>query len=369
MRGPSIQHYAAMVAVRHDAGAYLPTRARAAVKAQEAATATMQPVINAVIPPPYAPSYAGTRAQIAWRVGLARYVVLAHIGLALTALVFSVALLASSGAQSAGSLLFAYGLVGLGLDVLAWRQVMRKQTAPAAWLMLLSELLAFGLALGILGAHLEALALLPGAFLLAALLANYWLALTGGAVAFALYALLVALSQTGVAQPLLALPAEAMIWLNLALAGCGMALLCLAVTLATRRLRAAHLAEAAALYRVTSLERRAQTKRVAIDADSIALQTQIAIAMRGGPPQPVTTCEDLAPLANMVNTVTKRIPGLLRDREERIRLERAVQALITALQTAWSGFTFTWPEPSGTSVDRLVDILRPQRPNEREAAS
>lgn len=106
-------------------------------------------------------------------------------------------------------------------------------------------------------------------------------------------------------------------------------------------------------------DRRAQTRRVAIDADAIALQTQLARSLRGNPAQPVTTCEDLAPLAQMINATTQRIPGLLRDREERIKLERAIRELTTALETAWAGFTWHWPTPTGTAVDRLVTILRP----------
>jgi hypothetical protein len=369
MRGPSIQRYEAMVAVRHQAQAYLPTRVRPAAKTYDAATVAMQPVVRAVIPAPYARSHSGTSAQLAWRLSLARRWVLAHVGMSLVALVFSVPLLMTPTAHLLGNLIFAYALSGLGLGALAWRQMVAGRTASSAWLLLLNELLALGLALVAIGPHFEIFALLPGALLLAALLADYGIALVGGALAFMLYATMIVLGQVGHAQPVALLPTGTQVWLDLVLVGCGMALLGLVVALAARRLGAAQFAEAAALYRVEALERRAQTKRIAIDADAIAMQTQITRAMRSGSAQPVTTCEDLAPLARMVNTVTKRIPGLLRDREERIRLERAVQSLTTALETAWAGFTFTWPEPSGTSVDRLVAMLRPQRATEQEAAS
>src|SRR5262249_2026048 len=155
------------------------------------------------------------------------------------------------------------------------------------------------------------------------------------------YATIIALSQVRATQPLVLFTPTAQVWCNLVLAGIGMTLLCLALTLAARWLRAAQFAEAAVLHRVETQERRSQSKRIAIDADAVALQPQLARALRSGAAQPVTTCEDLAPLAHMINTVTSRIPGLLRDREERIRLERAVRDLIASLETAWAGFTLT----------------------------
>jgi hypothetical protein len=106
-------------------------------------------------------------------------------------------------------------------------------------------------------------------------------------------------------------------------------------------------------------ERRWQAKRTTIDADSIALQTEIARTLRGATPRSVTTCEEMAPLANMINVLTTRLPGLLADREERLRLEKAIRDLANTLETAWAGFEWEWPSPSGTTVDRIISKLRP----------
>jgi hypothetical protein len=177
------------------------------------------------------------------------------------------------------------------------------------------------------------------------------------------------LTQIGILHPLIPLTGMTTLAVHLALSFVGLALLCAAIGGAIRFLHAAAWEAAAAIHRVTALERRAQTKRIAIDADAIALQEQLTRAMRGGTPQPVTTCEDLAPLAQMVNSAAARLPGLLRDREERIRLEYAIRDLVNTMETAWAGFSFEWPTPSHTSVDRLIAILRPQRPGEAEGSA
>lgn len=353
MRGPSIQRYEAMVAVRHNT--YLPTAPRQAGQVLDGGAFALPPVARAVAAP-YSRPLVGIAAQASWRAGLLRGWVLAHLALALLLTVAAAPLLITPALHALGLGTAGVAVVTLLLAALAQGQAQAGQITRAALLLLLVDLILAGLGLAILGPHLTAFALLPGALLVAALLADAFTAVAGALLAFALYA-----GALLVARPPLATPTgAALLWLNLALAFVGLSLLCGALVLTSRYLRAAVLEAAAATQRVAALERRAQTKRIAIDADAIVLQEQLARALRGQTAQPVTTCADLAPLANMINAATKRLPGLQRDREERIRLETAVRDLSAALETAWAGFTITWPAPSGTSVDRLITMLRPR---------
>jgi hypothetical protein len=352
MRGPSIQRYEAMVAVRHNT--YMPMIARTTGQTMEGGTFTLPPVARAVAAP-YSRPLVGPAGQATWRAGLLRGWVLAHLGLAVLLAVAAAPLLALPALHPLGLSVTSVAVAVLLLAALAQGRAQAGHITQAALLLLLADILLAGLGLAILGPHLAALALLPGALLLAALLAGAFVAVAGTLATFTLYAATLVIGP----QPLDAPTGIALLWVNLALVFAGLCLLGGALVIMSHRLRVAILEAAAATQRVAALERRAQTKRIAIDADAIALQTQLARALRGQATQPVTTCEDLAPLANMINAATKRLPGLQRDREERIRLETAIRDLITALETAWAGFTFTWPAKSGTSVDRLITMLRP----------
>lgn len=325
------------------------------------ATAPTLRALPHLLSAPYAFQPTRTPRAADWRKQTATTWVRWHLGLAFVALVSAAPLIFTPRTAVAGISVLVLALVSLGIGATALRFIDYASPAGAALLMLLCDGLATGTAIRLLGAHLELGALLPGALLITALLADQVLALAAGILVLMGYASAVALNQTGILRPTFTLDPQGAVWLDLILAVAGVAVLLVAIKLAMEQLRAAGANEAAAAYTVRVLERRAQAKRVALDADAIVLQAELAKTLRGGEPRKVSTCADLAPLATMINAINERVPGLLRDREERLRLEKALRDLTAALETAWAGYEWTWPAPTGTAVDRLVTILRPQR--------
>src|SRR5205823_283426 len=56
-----------------------------------------------------------------------------------------------------------------------------------------------------------------------------------------------------------------------------------------------------------------------------------------------------------------RLATLLRDREDRVRLEGAIRRTARALENLEQGRASSWPESSGTALDPLVSRLRELR--------
>jgi hypothetical protein len=324
----------------------------------ESITIARHPVVRSVTAAPYARPLPSTAQYHAWQARFTQRWVQGHLVAALGIAILGVTCILTPSVYPVGMALLGFAVVGLALGALALGWVSIRPTHAAA-LMVACELVALAVGLALFGPRLEVLVLLPGLLLLAALLAELAVVVAAAVVALLAYTITVILTAQGTVHSLLSFTPAAGLWVDLALVLVGASLFLGAVVLATQQLRAALAGEAAATHTVTVLERRALTKRIAIDADAIALQTQLALALRGHDAQPVATCEDLVPLANMVNAATARVPNLMRDRQERLKMERAVRELTTALETAWAGFTWTWPAPSGTPLDRLVTMLRP----------
>ena len=370
MRGPAIQRYDAMVAVRHQPLLPTPT-GQTGHPYESAKSIPQQTAMRSVTAAPYARPLPSTTQQMRWRVTMARCWVQGHLIATLLIAIVAVTLVLRpatypigmlvlrSATYPIGMLLLGFAVAGIALGAWALDRLHLHQIAQATLLMLLADFLLVAVGAALIGPRMEVCALLPGMLLMAALFADYALVIAGGIIALLGYCSTVVLTQLGIVHPMVLLSADAVVWLDLVLVCLGAGLLLMALGLVMHQLRSALASEAAAIHTVTVLERRAQSKRIAIDADAIALQTQLAQAMHAKDIHMVTTCEDLAPLAQMINAATTRIPGLLRDREERIRLERAIRELGTSLETAWAGFTWQWPAPSGTAVDRLITMLRP----------
>jgi hypothetical protein len=339
---------------------------------QSGARPVTSPTLRA-LPPiaanPYAAPYAPAPQQIAWRKQLAMAWTRGHLVFHLLVAALATGLILTEAHLVAGVCLLTLAFVSLAITMIALRFADDASPASAALLALLTDGLATAAAVILLGPRLELFALLPGSMLIAALLLNQFFVVSSGVLGLASYFLAVILAQTGVLQPQLALDATATLWFDAALACAGLAMLLVAISLVANHLRAAFAEAGAMAHSVTVLERRAQAKQGSLDADAVALQAEIAKTLRGGAAQPVTSsAPELAPLAQMVNAATTRIPALLRDREERLRLERALRDLTTALEAAWAGFAWQWPTPTGTAVDRLVTILRPQPRPQSETA-
>ena len=309
---------------------------------------------------PYAHAPVMAPAQISWRAQLARHWLQWHLGLGVLTLAVGAMLIAAALTQVVGIALIACSCITLALVAIA--MIFARYDAPtgAAVLALTADLVAILFGVALIGPRLETLVLLPGALLVTALLVdNLVIVVAGGVLGILAYGVAAVMTQLGVLRAIVFVDNGVMRLLDVAFAVVGLTLLLVAITLVVTQLRRALSGEAATDHRLQVLERRTQAKRAVIDADAIALQTEIARTLRGATPRQITTCEDLAPLSTMLNAMTTRVPGLLADREERLRLEKAIRDLATALETAWAGFEWTWPAPTGTTVDRLVTILRP----------
>jgi hypothetical protein len=347
MRGTALQRYEAM----HTLRAQAPAASAAPSPGSAAARAPVGP---------YALPLPQTSARRAATARLARGWVWSHVGFGLVAAIAGGTLtIAGPGTQLLGAASLSLATIGIAFGALALHTLNSGHTSHAAHWLLAADFVMATVGLLVVGPQLGLAFPLAGAVLVAALLANRWVASVGLGGTFALYALALALTQTGSLQPLAAPSAAALVWLNLIGAGMGTLLLALAGQWLLVQLHAAYASEAALTFRLKAAERRTRAKRVTLDADAMALQTQITQALGNHKPQPVVTGEALAPLAQMINATNVRIPGLLHDRDERLKMERAIRDLIQALEAAWAGFTLDWPMPSHTIVDRLIPLLRP----------
>jgi|GEM_PF-6885984 hypothetical protein len=67
---------------------------------------------------------------------------------------------------------------------------------------------------------------------------------------------------------------------------------------------------------------------------------------------------DLRPIALGLNQLLERLEQLSQDGQRAEEIEAAVQELAQMVELARSGRPWTWPRPSNTIVDHLVDVLR-----------
>jgi hypothetical protein len=65
--------------------------------------------------------------------------------------------------------------------------------------------------------------------------------------------------------------------------------------------------------------------------------------------------------------VAERLATLQQDREERVRMDAALRAIIREVERAWLGLPWVWPRASGTALDELVALLRAPRPEDAQA--
>ncbi len=335
-------------------------------------TAT-KPVLPALPPialrrAPYAHQPQETTAQIDWRLRMARVWIQWHIVVALIALVAAItATLTAQNLHVAEIWLCCFALGSVAICAVAFRALDYQAPGGAVILMSISDGFALVVTLLLLGINAESLALLPGTLLIIAILANARIAILAGIANFLIYLgfYLYGDSTGAILDTRIWLDGHSILLAHALLLAIGGVLLLVAIGLVTRQLRQAMAQVAALDYAVRVAERRARAKREVIDHDAIALQSMLVRTLRGAHPQPVKTSEDLAPLANMIHAVNQRLPGLLRDREMRLRLESAIRDLGDALEKSGAGFAWSWPALSGTPLDRVITLLQPatqQRP-------
>ena len=250
----------------------------------------------------------------------------------------------------------AYALTQRGAHRAAEAALLASQFGALVWL------------LALLGPRAALLAGIPALALLWLRMAGRGVAVATVITAFALYVAWTCLALAGAAAPGLFLDAGGSALVDgLALAlGLG-ALLVGLLDHSRARTRLESLAQA---RQHEALMLRARTARLTqqVEDDGARLDTALARALRGSGIPPLTAEGALSPLAETVGTVAERLMTLQRDREDRLRLEGAVRSVTRAVERAWLGLPWSWPEWSGTAMDELVALLRTPRPHEARVA-
>ena len=121
----------------------------------------------------------------------------------------------------------------------------------------------------------------------------------------------------------------------------------------------------ASQHEAAFVRRGASAARERTEADAERLARTLGAALQGrGLARPTHADGPLSPLAETINVTAERIATLQRDREDRLRLEGALTGVLHAVERAWLGLSWSWPDPSGTPLDDLVALLRAPRPQD-----
>lgn len=238
----------------------------------------------------------------------------------------------------------------------------------AAWLLLVAQLGMLAWLLALLGARGALLALVPAL----ALLALRWLGRVAASslavCALALYALAASLQLTGALPVPITLSAGGYVLLDGSIVAVGLLeMLLLASRMQSSRVRA-EMAARARQHEVRTLHARLAHLRQQVEDDAARLDDMLGRALAGRHVAgTVETDGLLSPLAETTNAAVERLAILQRDREDRLRLEGAVRTVTRAVERAWLGLAWSWPEWSGTPLDELVALLRAPRPQETPA--
>ncbi|HLZ20496.1 MAG TPA: hypothetical protein VKQ30_00015 [Ktedonobacterales bacterium] len=291
----------------------------------------------------------------------------AHAALAAAAALTGAGLLITGGAYAFWPLTLAV-LIGTG----GWLgyAVSGRSHWQAALLLVLAQMSVLGWLLALIGARAAILALVP----IVALLALRWLGRAGAYAvalcALALYAFAALLELNGALPSPLALSPSGYALLDGGFVAAGLlGVLLLGSHLYNRQIRAERVARARQ-HEVRTLRRRLTGMRQQVEDDAARLDDALGSALAGrGATHPVETNGLLSPLTETANAAAERLATLQREREDRLRLEGAVRTVTQAVERAWLGLSWSWPEWSGTVLDELVALLRTPRPQETRANS
>jgi hypothetical protein len=289
-----------------------------------------------------------------------------HAAMAALLSLLAVALLLND-APMGGWLLALTLIIGVGGGLgyaLAQRDYLEKAAGVA---LLFSQLGALAWAMVVLGPRASLLLFVPAMTLLALRSAGRVPALLGVCAAGVTYAVCALLAPHGGLLPVFHLSDGALTLVDGALVSVGLITLAATVVDAQAgRLRAEAVARGRR-HELRMLRAREGRLRQQAEDDAEQLEDALALALRGHGigDRPIEALD--APLAERVMAVADRLQTLQRDREERMRLEGAIRGVIRAVERAWLGLAWTWPEPSGTAVDELVALLRTPSPREGQS--
>ncbi|MEO7002886.1 MAG: hypothetical protein ABI068_13785 [Ktedonobacterales bacterium] len=248
---------------------------------------------------------------------------------------------------------------GAGVGYLASEQQAYRLGAIA---LILSELGALGWTFLAFGPQPALLLLLPALLALALGALGRWSAALALLGALALYLAAVAATLAGSLHPAIALSAtQLLVFQSVCAVLAGLVTLGVMLSLVASRARATAIARASQ-HEAAFLHMSMMAQRERMEDDALDLQHALAEALRGRGIPPTHTLGPLHPLAETINLAAERLVTLQRDREDRLRLEGALRAVVRAVERAWLGLPWSWPEPSATSLDELVAFLRTPRP-------
>jgi hypothetical protein len=233
--------------------------------------------------------------------------------------------------------------------------------------LLFSQIGIIGWSMALLGPRPALLALAPVLALLALRLVGRPAAIVATFTPFALYAALSLLSSSGSFHASLPLSSNASAVVDGAVLFVGLlAFLLTALDLHARRAKAVALA-AAHDYELRTLRAQMHAFQGHIHDDSEWLRLALRAAQAGRPIKPGQVEGPLSPLAQDVEALAVRLLLLQSEHAEHNRLSQAVRRLARALESAWMGLPWDWPDPSDTALDDVVALLR--TPNPRDAQS
>jgi hypothetical protein len=346
----------------------IPRPARGPLSGQQAAAAPA-----ATAPSASSPSYEPAvrvplAARLLWSIqrGSPRLVLTAALGHVCAGLGLAVAasvVFLVSGAE--GYYLLAIAAVTLAGGIAGYALVTTDQpTWAGALAMVVAQLAALALFMSASGTQVALLLFAPAAAYLAQRMGGRGVAIVSGAGAVIVY---LAFVIVGLIWPVAVLHPTAQLFFNLFAAVAGMGLLLLSLLLAAAARERSEAAARARLYELRLLRARMAEARESTERDARALEEALVMALRGRGIVPVAAEGPLSPVAEIANDVADRLATLQKDREDRLRLEGAVRAVVRALERGWLGMPWAWPEPSGTQLDQLIAFLRTPRPSEQGA--
>lgn len=245
-------------------------------------------------------------------------------------------------------------VAGVGAALTLWLSHRRNGSALGLLALLASHLGLLAWALALVGPRASLLTLAPPLVVLALRLGGRSVAALLVGATLALYGACLSLVATGQFTPALALPNDASALLDGAIVAVGMAATLIALLMAGNAETKPHADDAGAdAWRIANTATRQQFED---DADRLRHALNLALRSVDGPP--IIVDGTLGPLSETVYVAINRLATLLRDREERLRLEGAIAAVTRALEQQQSGWEPEWPHATGAPIDQLVARLR-----------
>lgn len=275
----------------------------------------------------------------------------------------AVAALLAAGCVLLGSslavMMLVLALVAGGTGALA--SLLGKSTvrrADAGVVLLLGQFAMLGWACTLVGPRAAFLLLVPGIAFWAVRVLGRGVLIPVGACSVLLYSGAVVFLLAGPISPALPLDTQAGAILDGVLVVMGVTLALFGIEGLLRETAKASARARARDLEVVALRARLRTLEAEVAAEREGIATALRRTLRLRRTEPLVGEGPLAALYPVVNALGERLVALHRDREEWLHLEGAVQRLTHAVERAWLGLPWTWPEPTGTSVDELAALLR-----------